>query len=560
MSRARVRRLWQIPAAGRPASSATDAGGRTVFANTTTHMTNSGWRLRAFAHWGVRLGLLGLAAALDVSSAAALSPAELRDHLERPAAATALRAHAAFSPVLREFYARRGHRPLWLAERGLSAHGQALLAALSRAAEHGLDPATYGMPELATRAANRAAPDADLEVALTLAYLDYAGDLSSGVIDNPRAVAGVFRATRRPAPAALLEGVANAANPSAFLAQLAPDGRRYNALKAGLARYREIERSGGWPRVPPGPTARPGMRGPRVALIKQRLAATGDLRSIGDSELFDEALAEATRRFQRRHGLKDDGIVGADTVAEMNVSVRDRIEQIVINLERRRWLAAYLGDRYIYLNIADNDLKLVEKDRTVHTARVIVGKPYQQTPVFSATMTQIEINPYWNVPRSIAVNELWPIFRRNPGYAAANDYIIQGESIRQKPGPKNALGAIAFRFPNPHNVYLHDTPAKSLFDREARYFSHGCMRVEFPLKLALLLLGNQDGGIWTEQRINSIIATRKQTVIDLKRPIAVHVTYLTAWAERDGTVHFRPDVYKRDPALKAAIKRLARRS
>jgi murein L,D-transpeptidase YcbB/YkuD len=325
-----------------------------------------------------------------------------------------------------------------------------------------------------------------------------------------------------------------------------------------LARYREIERNGGWPRVIPGPTAKPGMRGPRVALIKQRLAIAGDLRNTGDLELFDEALAEAVRRFQRRHGLKDDGNVGADTVAEMNVPVKDRIEQIVINLERRRWLAAYLGDRYIYLNIADNDLKLVEKDRTVHTARVIVGKPFQQTPVFSAMMTQIEINPYWNVPRSIAVNELWPIFRRNPGYAAANDYIIQGQSIRQKPGPKNALGTIAFRFPNPYNVYLHDTPAKSLFEREARFFSHGCMRVQFPMKLALLLLGTQDGGVWTEQRINSIIATRTQTFVALRNPIAVHVTYLTAWAERDGTVHFRRDVYRRDPALKMAMRRAAR--
>jgi L,D-transpeptidase YcbB len=505
------------------------------------------------------LAALIFATSLLTPPAFALAPEALKEGLDRPSLRRATdgqpnsiaRAHA-----MRGFYEKRGYRPIWFAGSRLSAHGTALLGALSRAADHGLDPAKYDMPQLGVRAANPdVASHPDVEVALTLAYLAYAADVTSGVVDNPRAIGRVFRDVRRPAHASMLDGIAGASNPVAFLERLSPDTRRYNALKAALGKYRQIERSGGWAAVDKGAALKPGARGLRVAQIKRRLAVTGDLVNIGDIDVFDAELSAAVRKFQSRHGLRDDGSIGPDTIAEMNVPVKDRIEQIVINLERRRWLAPYLGDRYIYLNIADNDVKVVINDRTIHVARVVVGKPFQQTPVFSALMTQIEINPYWNVPRSIAVNELLPIFSRNPGYAAANDYVILGPySIRQKPGPKNALGTIAFRFPNPYNVYLHDTPAKNLFEREARYFSHGCMRVEFPTKLALLLLANQDGGAWTEQRINAVIATRVQTFIDLKAPIPVHITYLTAWAERDGTVHFRPDAYRRDPALKQAMR------
>jgi murein L,D-transpeptidase YcbB/YkuD len=506
-------------------------------------------RARLFA---AGTGLL-LAATALAGEAAALAPLELRERVDRPVTGQSA---AGFAPAVRAFYARRDYRPLWIG-RDSAARAQALRKALSEAAEHGLDPAKYALSGVGGRAGNTPEAEPDVELAMTFAYLRYATDLLSGVIDNPRIIGRVHRDVRRPDPAALLDGIASAADPVAYLARLWPDGRRYNALKAALATYRKIEQDGGWQRVDGGPVLRPGARGPRVAQVKRRLVNSRDLARIGDPEVFDSELVVAVRRFKVRHGLSDDGDIGPDALAEMNVPVRDRIEQIIINLERRRWLAAHLGDRYLYLNIADNDVKLVERDHTVHTARVIVGKPYQQTPVFSAVMTQIEINPYWNVPHSIAANELWPIFRRNPGYAAANDYIIQGQSIRQKPGPKNALGSIAFRFPNPYNVYLHDTPAKALFDRESRFFSHGCMRVQFPVKLALLLLAGQDGGAWNEHRINSVIATRAQTFVNLKNTLPVHITYLTAWAERAGTVHFRRDVYRRDSALKDAMRRVA---
>lgn len=506
------------------------------------------------------------------------------DGLARPGERSApSAAERSIREAMQAFYLKRDYRPLWLENARISSRGDALLKVLTNAAAHGLNPAVYGAQKLTERAGKvDESSMGDLELAMTRAYLDYAGDVSSGVIDNPRRIGGIFRDAKRPPAAKRLDDVASADDLTAFLERLPPDTRRYSSLKSALAKYRQIEQSGGWPTVSKGPTLKGGMRDARVAQVKRRLLVTGELDALGDAELFDDALLVAAKKFQQRHGLGDDGNVGAETIAAMNVSVGERIEQIIINLERRRWLGPYLGDRYIYVNIADNDLKLVEKDKTVHTARAVVGKPFHETPVFSALMTYIEINPYWNVPNSIAVRDLLPKIKANPGFLSANDYLLLARSgdnssainpasldwskitrqsfpffLRQKPGANNALGSMAFMFPNPHNVFIHDTASKSLFNVDDRYFSNGCVRVQFPMKLALLLFAGQDGGRWNEGRIKSIIETKQPTRLDLKNPIAVHVTYLTAWADSDGTVQFRKDLYRRDETLKRALLQLA---
>ena len=363
-----------------------------------------------------------------------------------------------------------------------------------------------------------------------------------------------------------------------FFADLPPDNARYKALKAALAEYRDLAAKGGWQPVAPGPTLKIGMRDPRIEQIRRRLAVTGELKEQAvDPMLFDGHLLIAVKRFQERHGLREDGSIGAGTITEMNVPVAERIEQIVINMERRRWLAQQLGDRYVYVNVADNDLKIVEGGKTVHTARVVVGRPYHETPAFSATMTYIEMNPWWNVPHSIATKEMLPIIKRVPGYLESNDYLLltrMGDNssaiapssvnwaqigpenfpffIRQKPGPKNALGTLLFMFPNGHNVFIHDTPLRQIFNLDDRFFSHGCVRVENPLNLASLLLKDQPE--WTEAKILEAIGKREPLRINLKNPLPVHITYLTAWADRDGTVHFRKDAYKRDGSLKRALE------
>lgn len=485
---------------------------------------------------------------------------------------------------IRDFYGKRDNRSLWFDQGGLNGRGKALLTALARAPEHGLSPSAYGMPKLAERAAKSdPASRSEAEHALTRAYLDYAGDVSSGVVENPRKVQALFRDPKRPDPRKLLDDLAAAGDVAKFLENIPPDTRRYQHLKSALAQYRALERKGGWPTIDNGPTLKPGMKDKRVAQAKRRLAVTGDyIDRAAPSILFDEALVAAVKKFQSRHGLAEDGNIGAETLAAMNVPVKERIEQLVINLERRRWLGAYLGDRYIYVNIADHDLKVVDKDKTIHTARVVVGKTYHETPVFSGTLSYIELNPYWNVPHSIATKELLPIIRKNPAYLDANDFLVltrMGDNssavppgsvdwsslstahfpyqLRQMPGAKNALGTTLFMFPNPHNVFIHDTPARNIFSLEDRYFSHGCVRVEHPMKLALLVLRDLEGGAWNEQRIKAILDKKDQTRIDLKQPIPIHITYLTAWADPDGTVHFRKDAYKRDATLKAAIRQIA---
>jgi murein L,D-transpeptidase YcbB/YkuD len=490
----------------------------------------------------------------------------------------------AIADAIKDFYSRRDFRPIWFDDAGLSARGKALMAVLANAGEHGLNPAAYGMPKLAERAAKADAKSrAEIELAVTRAYLDYAGDVSSGAVDNPRKVGGTFRDPKRPGVQKLLADAVAAPDAAKYFASLPPDTRRYNQLKTALAKYREIEKKGGWPTVAAGPTLKPGMAQARVVQVRKRLAVTGDLKYAGGKpDLYDDALAAAVKKFQARHGLKDDGSIGNDTVAAMNVSVKDRVEQLVINLERRRWLAGYLGDRYIYVNIADNELKIVEKDKTVYEARVVVGKPYHETPVFSGSMSYIELNPWWNVPHSIATKEMLPTIKKSPGYLAANDYLLltrQGDNssaidassvdwsevtpasfpyhIRQKPGPKNALGTTLFMFPNVHNVFIHDTPARSYFNLEDRFFSHGCVRVENPMKLALFLLKRQGDDAMNEARYRAVVEKKEPFRIDFKNPIAVHITYLTAWADNDGTVHFRRDAYNRDSALRRAVAQIA---
>ena len=516
------------------------------------------------------LALAPLAQADDPASMRERLGAWLQAAKEKPDRDAALAAQA--------FYAKREFKPFWYEGGRLSPRARSLLAALGKADEHGLKPQNYAMPALADLAGRAAGNDiADAEIRLMRNFLEFAGDVAAGRIQKPRQVGGIFREPKRPDSAALIDGAARTENIVAYVDSLPPDNARYLALKKGLALYRELEAKGGWPRVTDGPPLKPGAKDRRIAEVRKRLIVTGELKaaSVADPELYDDELVKAVKVFQDRHGLKDDGAIGRGTMAELNVTARERVEQIVINLERRRWMQGHLGDRYIYVNIADNDLKVVEKGKTIYTARVVVGRPYHETPVFSAVMTYIEFNPWWNVPHSIAAQEMLPVIKKVPGYLESNDYLLltrMGDNssainsasvdwstiternfpffIRQKPGPRNALGTTLFMFPNVHNVFIHDTPMRSIFNLEDRYFSHGCVRVENPWALMMLLL--KDRKDWNEDRIKDVIAKREPVRLNLAdaEKITVHINYLTAWAERDGAVHFRKDVYRRDANLK----------
>ncbi|MBM20864.1 MAG: peptidoglycan-binding protein [Stappia sp.] len=472
------------------------------------------------------------------------------------------------------FYEGRLYKPLWVSDEGINPHGEKLIAAFAASRADALDPAEYDVDELRRMASTAAGDDdlAALEVTLSNTFVAFSDHLTSGRVQPNEVNKALNIFPRAPNPSVVLEYIESAEDFDASLEALSPNTPNYARLKAALADYRAKAEAGGFTPVPQGETLKPGMTDTRLDTLRKRLAEQ-DLFTPGSHEgdVYDGALVEAVKLFQERHGLAVDGIIGRNTLAEINVPISQRIAQMELNMERRRWMPDDLGERYVFVNLADQNLKVVEDDKTVHTARVVVGKPYHATPVFSDKITYAEVNPFWTVPYSIATKEYLPQLQKNPGALAAKGIrIFSGNrevdpwsvawgsysrgnfpfTLRQDPGQQNALGRGKFMFPNKFNIYIHDTPAKALFSRAQRSFSHGCIRAEDPFALGGVLL-SRDG--WDKQKLMSVRDTDKRRVIKLKDPIPVHLTYLTAWVNKDGSVHFRRDIYDRDTVLAKAI-------
>jgi murein L,D-transpeptidase YcbB/YkuD len=365
----------------------------------------------------------------------------------------------------------------------------------------------------------------------------------------------------------------SAANP-ANVQTSAPSGNKskaYLILQKSLLKYKEIADHEGWPSVSKGASLKKGDMGQRVAELKKRLFITGDLISEGtkDENTFDEELHGSVIRFQGRHGLKEDGVAGPETIKTLNVPVEKRIHQIEINMERLKLMPKDMARRYIAVNIAAFELNVIENEDTVINMKVIVGKPFWYSPLFNAEMTHLVFNPSWYVPNSIAIKEILPkvknepdylvkegikVFEKEKGYrkeldaSAINWADMASDNFKyrfvQVPGIHNPLGKLKFVFPNEYNVYLHDTPAKVLFERSSRAFSHGCIRIEKPVELAEYLL--RDDPAWTHEKILAMIEAGKEIKIKLPSPIDIHILYLTAWVDKDNILQFREDVYGRN--------------
>jgi murein L,D-transpeptidase YcbB/YkuD len=418
------------------------------------------------------------------------------------------------------------------------------------------------------------------DLRLTALLLGFGRDLLAGRLD-PRAVddGWYLRAHRSKIDSTLRTALREDGFPG-MLESLRPRPKEYQELVEALAEYREVLREGGWPLVPAGKPLKRGDRGPRVAALRERLRASGDLDAPKDAEpIYDDDVAEAVARVQTRHGLEADSIVGRPALSALNVPVETRIRQIELNLDRYRWLPAEFEDRYVLVNIPDYHLHAYDGGRQAFEQRVIVGDEYQSaTPVFADSMTYLVFRPEWNVPSSILVNEMLPRLREDDDYDLArhNLEVLDTEGVvrdpssidwddvdtsdlqyrvRQKPGAANSLGLIKFMFPNRFNIYLHDTPARKLFDQPERTLSHGCVRVENPVELAEFVLAGQDG--WNEGRIREAMEDSTaggSRTVPLERPIPVYLLYLTAFV-RDGELHFRNDPYGKD---RQAFARLGR--
>lgn len=334
-----------------------------------------------------------------------------------------------------------------------------------------------------------------------------------------------------------------------------PVNRFYPLLRNKLIQYYEIEKKGGWDSVKLRNVAyRPGDSSEVIRAVKKRLTITGDYIGEDTSVLFTYELELGLQHAQARLGLNADGVLGNQTVKELNISVKDRIEQMLINLERMKWMPGSTGGVRLVANIPEFRLHVFDDDQQEFSMKVVVGKAGHNTVIFTDSLEYVVFNPYWNVPASIVRNEILPAMRRSGNYLSRNNMEQTGTSgglpiIRQKPGPSNSLGRVKFIFPNNYNIYFHDTPAKSLFNLQDRAFSHGCVRLEEPEKLADYLL--RDNPDWPATRIHEMMMNGgKNTWVKLKHKVPVFLVYFTAWVGKDGNLNFRDDIYGHDAKMK----------
>jgi len=456
--------------------------------------------------------------------------------------------------VLPDMYERHSFQPLW----SNSAAVDDLLRAIRDSEKDGLDPADFHLAAIERmRDARPGDPQAvvDLEFLLTDALVGIAYQSRFGKVDPERLDPNwnYTRSLRGLDPAATLLNAIDSAELRSFIAGLTPPQPFYQRLKEALSTYRRIAANGGWHSIESGPTLKPGMTDRRVPALRRRLAVSADLveGAAAGGEQYDAALVAAVKAFQDRHGLPADGVIGPTTLVALNVPVEQRIDQIRATLERCRWVMNDLPDRFVLVNVAGFQVYFAEHGQLKWNSRVVVGTPYTKTPVFRADMKYVVLNPTWTVPTSIVRKEILPGMRRDPKYLAKKGYKrINGQFV-QAPGERNALGRIKLMFPNPHSVYLHDTPSKSFFNETSRTFSHGCVRVQKPVELAALAL---DDPAWSVPALEAAMAAGNTRTIMLKEPVPVLIFYWTAAADADGRVTFRPDIYGRDLVIIRALR------
>ena len=537
---------------------------------TPVWMRISGWA-RVCGTTAAALLVIGVIGPREVGGDAGVSTRAIREALERPGPLR-IDGRSLDRPVLTRFYRPREFAPAWGPVDGGPERASRLLQALTAAEAHGLEPARYHVEAIRARGAGAAAGwSVETELLLTDAFVRYATDLRSG--RRPPGFAEAdwgIPAQPFDAGSALTRVLREPTTWTTLLASLPPPAPDYGRLVDALRRLRAVAAQGDWPLVHAGTPLRPGDDDARVAVLRTRLAVEDERVPRGGETRYDGQLEDGVRRFQSRHGLAADGIVGQATIRSLNVSAADRARQITLNLERWRWLPRDFGRHYIVVNVADAMLDVVLDGQTVLASRVVVGDVRHPTPVVRTRMDAIILNPRWSVPTSIAAAEILPRIRENARYLAENHMVIleRRESdpfgleidwatipsdpfpfrLQQEPGPDNPLGRIKFDIPNRFDVYLHDTPNRSLFTRPVRTASHGCIRVERADDLALHVL--TDGtGRWTKRRLEEAIASPGSPRIALARPLPVYILYWTAFADPDGAVQFRDDVYGRDRRL-----------
>lgn len=477
-----------------------------------------------------------------------------------------------------KFYTQRNGAPAWVNHKQPTQKATDAIKILHTATDHAFDPADYGEAEITKiyddiQKLERDTPDihqrlAEFDVHLTAALLAMGRDVAIGRT-APSIIDAKWKSRRAQPDLAAKLNAALDADLDSFIEAVRPQHPEYVALQKALADVRGQLAKGGWPQVK-AKSLKPGESHPAVVELRQRLAASGHFKgdATSTSPVYDNDLVDAVKSFQELHQLKASGVVDAPTLAAMNVPIEKRLQQVELNLERWRWMPDDFGKHHFMVNVPYFHLLARKDNQTVMDIRVVVGKPGNETPLFSDEMESVVFSPYWNIPDSIAQNETAPAMARDPAYLAKQNIEIfrtsggkteaisasdvnwdnpgdlRGLAFRQRPGASNALGNVKFLFPNEFNVYLHDTPADALFGRPTRAFSHGCMRVEEPEKLAEYVL--QGYPEWTPETMQAAMHSGVEKHVKLKEKIPVHVVYFTAWVDEKGGLHFQPDIYGYD--------------
>ncbi|WP_350335210.1 L,D-transpeptidase family protein [Coralliovum pocilloporae] len=475
---------------------------------------------------------------------------------------------------LKEHYTQNSFKPLWIEDGKLSMRARKLIFFLSRAGRDGLNPEDYKTPSLSIGKDSSVTLDelARAELELSLAIVTYARHAQAGRLKPTKVSKSITLVPVSPDPLAVIDQVSSAEKPEKSLHSFQPQQDGYKRLREQLAKFRTLPKEKTPIQIAPGKALKLGSKGKRVEALRERLnvAATEE----NTRAVFDEALLKAVKEFQKNKDLHVDGIVGRRTLAILNGKKTSSEADLIANMEMWRWMPRDLGRFHVFVNVPEYRLRVYKDGSQTHTTRVVVGKFRNKTPIFSDEMEHVVVNPYWNVPASIAVKELLPKIRRDPrGYLAKRNYQVltrvKGRTrvvdprqinwskfnagrvrIRQAPGGRNALGRIKFLFPNKHAVYLHDTPSKSLFSRQRRAFSHGCIRVHNPFEFAEALFAEDKD--WNSARLRSMLGNKERWV-NLDKHVPVHLAYFTIRVNDDGDLNTFDDIYGHIGKLKVSL-------
>ncbi len=456
---------------------------------------------------------------------------------------------------LRNFYNGRNYQYAWFDEKGIAEFAGTFLHLQKQYIDYSRDSSLYD-PTLQVLTDSLASDSNAVhvtpgmllrtELSLTRQFFRYAQKAYQGKDTINKKDLEWFIPAKKVNSIALLDSLL--INKGKDITQYEPVSRQYNLLKDYLIKYYEIQKSGQWsPVVAEKKSYCLEDVSESIVQIKRRLFVTGDLKVMDTSGVFDEPLRNAVKTYQHRYGLKEDGVIGASMLKEMNQPIERRIRQILINMERIRWMPEEPVTDYLLVNIPEYRLHMYEKGKYFGNMNVVVGSVAHNTVIFSNTVKHVVFSPYWNVPPGILKNEVLPGIKKNPRYLDTHNMEWNNGAVRQKPGINNSLGLVKFLFPNSYNIYLHDTPSKNLFSEPSRAFSHGCIRLGEPVRLAEFLLRYDSA--WTKDRMNKAMHSGKEQYVVVKDRVPVFIGYFTAWVDRNGDLNFRDDIYGHDKKM-----------